>query len=411
MESLATVYADIVELIFTHTDILHILSFEQKQQLYIAIGANFNTYQRWIAHGAAYRRAYTEIMDTLARHNIPFPTNSLIGRGKFPQTLLCRAALSYNIQLAEELLRRGAEVDAPDALRITPLIMCLKSYGCDITNDTRVEQMIRLLIRSGASLEPTDDYYALNEACENALPLSVIRFLIEKGSQVNNMPKQKAPLHLLIAAEEWNNSTVEGIITLVDFGADLNMETVHRDGNVLECCLTPIAVAINNEKWTAVQFLLNKGVNINIGVSGGHQHTIVHLLIFKMFILETKHELEAKRNIISCFESLLDQQYSIGRGDLLNAKNHKSCSPLETTIFLAFTRCAKLLLDRGAETPTRTVELINDLDENPPKDIIYGNESLGVVGRSPSTYRASLKEIGDLIDFADNSRIEEIPWF
>ena len=349
--SLETVCSDIVALLLPQIDKLHKVTEEEKQQFYVGIGAgsDSNDFQRWCMHGHAYRKAYTDIMDTLTQHKIPFCPQSRLGH-EVTYTPLTRAAMSLNSTYISELLKRGADVnDRDNDTRSTPLSVALASASLLISSTIKALQAIEILIRNGASLKAVSntrtDYHmepgcALRYACQLPAPANIIQLIASSAPIYINERSLlgETPFHVLVS--QIDDDDIEAVHVLLDLGADPNIETEHEQS--MKCCLTVTAMAFHGHCWTVPKLLLDRNASTETGIRGGHRQTLAHYLIHWAFQCPSE-----ERMIISDLECLLDHPVSEQR-NLLDDLDHMGISPVALATLYGLPNIVKIFLERGA---------------------------------------------------------------
>jgi len=389
--ALGTVCCDIVELFFTQTDVLYLIPSKEKELLYNHIGVGFpNEFQRWVIHGDAYEKAYTEVIDLLARYSVELPIHpqaTLSPGSTFAP--LTRAAMGFNLPLAKALVKRGANVNERDYTNgTTALFQALLSSAAAIAGPTKMLQMVDFLIKSGASVEPESNAPShrlavgeplLHFACMTSSSVDMIHLITMRApAHINSKQCGRTPLHH-IAAGGIDDENVKAFHMLLDLGADPDMETDHR-GDGFKCCLTPIAYAVScGDGWDLTQHLLDHDVSTDIGLRGGHRRTLVHLLINKAFLVLPRQRRGEDTKITSRLENLLNHPVARER-DLANKTDCYRISPISSAVTRGLPHCVRILLDVGVKTNVlikgkTLLQAINHFQTRPPS-FVFGDTEL-----------------------------------
>ena len=153
--------------------------------------------------------------------------------------------------------RFGNQVDRPDKLKTTPLIVAVQNGNLDC---------VKILLKYKAEIEGRGDFvYAENEIFYRCTPLfvaaangivDILSFLVESGADINAWSvasdfTQFTPL--MIACE---NEELDAVIYLIDQGAEVNLQN-----NFGETALHK-ASAVSNNNYT-LSCLINSGANVN----------------------------------------------------------------------------------------------------------------------------------------------------
>lgn len=153
-------------------------------------------------------------------------------RNQSEQTPLMLAASHFDARTIRSLILAGANVNATDGWRQTPLIYAAR--------DSKSATCVQVLIDAGAELHmpDADGSTALHWAAQNKNPEVVCRILLAGVSPNLRSSRGFTPLH--IATRDNSNPNVAAAIVI--FGGDPSLET--DDGK------TPVDFAEENESFT-----------------------------------------------------------------------------------------------------------------------------------------------------------------
>lgn len=386
--ALSSVCSDILDLLFSETNVLELIPLDRKVRFYDYIGQSFwsNDLQRWYMHGARYEEVYLETMDTLARY-IPFPNDP----ATYPEFRPLKSAIMYfNVPLIKAMIRHGADLNEPprgcSALMKFALDCCL----CRVAGLSKMMDMIQFLVENGASLDG-------NHACEPGLssppplftacdgvPAEIVTYLaVSAPHQINKKYDGQTPLHR--AAQGLSNDARHAQIcrALLDLGADPNIECDHfrRDRYVINCCYTATAWALNAGDWLLVtKPLLDQGASSDIGIGGDHRETLAHLLVRRAASKQGLRLDGEDKLMANLLENLLQHPVAKER-DLLNDQGYHGIAPLGLATFYGLPYLVEVLLKFGATmenvaSPGMTLaEMIRDCRIFQPRYVVESVES------------------------------------
>ncbi len=173
------------------------------------------------------------------------------------QTALWWAATHCHLPLAEELLRRGANVNTPDHHGGTPLT---QAASCGHL------EMVRYLVSQGADIHAriSDGRKALNLAVTHGR-LEVAAYLIEAG----NSPDERCGngfTPLMVAALENHYDLAD---FLIKQGADVNATHLGVGNYIAMRDWTPLCFAVSAGLVRLTRLLLNAGADVHYRVPAG----------------------------------------------------------------------------------------------------------------------------------------------
>lgn len=133
----------------------------------------------------------------------------LISRYNIPEGLLSSAVSNGNMKLFNLLLEKGAPVDSPNPKISSPLMTAISAKNI---------QVVEELLKRGAKMRLNEND-ALITACDSSVEM--VKLLIEKyGARVNSFLKNATPLS--VACSKGN---LEIVKCLLEHGADVNFES------------------------------------------------------------------------------------------------------------------------------------------------------------------------------------------
>ena len=410
--------SDILEIILNEDHNLQNFWPTERESIWNHVGVGQgNDFQRWCIHEALVEDATRDFIRTLIHADFPFPMHpqaTIALSVEIPP--LHRAAMSFNATLINSYIDIGMNVNVRDWVDgHTALHAAIESWGRSIARPAKMLKAITALIDHGASLEDEQDSSSyrmsaaspLHFACSRGAPPCVVKFLMSRAPRMLNKKHYgQAPLHVYQSFDPISNhESSESLRILLSKGAILNIESDHRDGGHMECCHTPVASFLARHSWKFAELLLDRGCSMIFGVSGGHEQTLAHLIIFGGFIDATHPN---KNDRESLFESVLDHP-KVRQSNIVNHENYQGYSPLEMAIELGLPRYAKILLEHGCNyrlPVSRNISTFVDHKlQYPPPFVVHerivaerNNETAKKPLMSHSQYRDSLTAIRHMID-------------
>lgn len=263
--------------------------------------------------------------ERLARHmlDLDADVHKLSNAG---ENVLHFCSYIYNIELAREIVARGANVNARTKYGMTPVL-----EACIAVN----LKLVRLLVDNGADVFAVDKggnstlFYAnWYDECEgmdevysitNEDRTELTRYLVELGVDVNLAGNIGTPLHAAVKRNDF-----ESVKVLVENGADVNIISEFFDA------------PLHNANAVIASYLLKNGANVNaLDDDGG---TVLH----KSRIDDTK------------FELLIDH------GADIHAQDHNGKTPLHVAASIGNLDRVCALVKMGASV------FVRDKDDNTP---------------------------------------------
>lgn len=315
------------------------LTAEDIAYIYGRIGANSDVssdFRRWLMHGASLERAYQAVVDTLISFGIcasftSHPTENL----KSLESPLYWAALSHNAPLVQEFLRRGVKVNelfGSFTKRTALEWAIINSPFC--TRTQKACDTVKLLQDCGGTTQPWTPIYI---ACTFDAPKELMQLLISSNPRdINVRWNGRTPLNSYLRGD----CTFCKFKLLVDAGADIHSEDVvledPEDPKAPFPNRTPLAGAIICMNWSVVEYLLDHGASLEVGVTCHKPQSVLHILaclayesVFKKSVGDMEALLSMVRKI------MLHPEIVARRQDLVNHANYCGLSPLKMAVELA----------------------------------------------------------------------------
>ncbi|XP_072018517.1 transient receptor potential cation channel subfamily A member 1-like isoform X2 [Amphiura filiformis] len=233
--------------------------------------------------------------------------------------LLHVAAQSNDVELIEELIQKGADINIKSSVdEATPLHIASK-YNC--ANATEV------LLLHGADVTDalTNGQTALHVCCRRG-HLMLIKILVEKGkSDVNSRDKDKTtPLHQAMI-----NGELEIFTYLVENGADICAKDINNE--------TPLMLAAQGGFLEIVQYFLTIASQQGIGILD--------------YLSLTDNEGSSALHLAVGSRNLVVAKFLIDRGAPVNCqKVSNGFAALHQAAVLGDPSLVQMLIDKGAQT-------------------------------------------------------------
>ncbi len=295
---------------------------------------------------------------------------------------LLLAAKNGEKGIVELLLQHGAEINAQDPEKQTPLALATIAGAKDV---------VAFLIKQGADVNTTNIRGNTPLICSTQASPEITQLLLESGAAAKiNEAGYEAETALHFAAE---NSGIPTIELLLQHGANINAR--NRFGQ------TPLALATLKDRKDIVEFLITRGADVNtISTRGntpliGASHSspeITRLLLAARGTEMINHagsdrmtalHFAAENGAIETIELLLQH------GADINARDQQGRTPLALAILQGREDIVAFLIKKGADVNTINVRgstpLMLSMGISSSHDIIY-----------------SLLEAGAIINCADN---------
>ena len=202
---------------------------------------------------------------------------------------------------------------------------------------------------------------------------------------------------------------------LLDAGADVNAESDHK-ARKWSCCWTAAAHGVQFQDWRFLKLCLDRGSTLEIGTSGGHHRTLVHLALREAFMIEYRPRavIDRLRKRTAEFIGLLLSHPASRGTDVVNRPDFAGMTPLMLATIWALPRCVAVLLDNGADvnhqwrgrsysdlidacyTPRAPLDFVVADDQYKESTTVHVEEC-AVYPRKQSEYFSCLDEICHLI--------------
>jgi ankyrin repeat protein len=284
-----------------------------------------------------------------------------LAAGECGATPLMMAVLSEDIEIVEELLGSGAQVDVygsdPEHRRVTLTELQLAAGRCSY-------DLVEVLLSAGADVNKPAAGSEGKTALQGAVDgddESIVQLLLEAGAHVNapGNPGAEYPRTPLLAAVE--NGNVELVRDLLDAGADVNAPAFGQYGsNALEAAIA--RGQVSGDVYSEISSILveaggdialstynsHRGLELKEAVSRGDLKTLQFLLGMGVDVNETWNVLQdaIKQGNSQLVDILLRagadvnaQSYSSG---------HHGFTPLQQAMKSRHIELVKLLLKEGA---------------------------------------------------------------
>ena len=296
---------------------------------------------------------------------------------KYGWTLLHKAAGGGHHLCTQLLLAHGAEVNALDKKKCTPIARAAGGGHHLCT---------QLLLAHGAELNALDIYEwtPIARAAAGGHHLCM-QLLLDHGAEVNPPHNQNVwtPLH-----EATGRGSLECMQLLLDHGAEVNPP---RNKNVC----TPLHTAADCENPECVQLLLDHGAEVNATEQNWHRP--LHLA--------------ARRGHLECMQLLLSH------GAEVNVQSIFKHTPLQAAACCGNYKCMQLLLSHGAEVKTDIV-IFNSLPPGAQRLITVAHaikdkvteflEAACAEGQIDPDLKDAAKSIANKIIFSSDKSLEEL---
>ncbi len=221
----------------------------------------------------AAKKGDEDLVQLLLKHGAKV---NLTENGK-ERSALHKAATSGHVNVISLLLNAGADIEAKDAQRLTPLMTAAKKgmikaveafLDAGAKNDNALEQaaikghkdVVEFLIARGAD----NSKMLLRLAAQNG-HAEVLKSLIKKGVDVNELPNHCTPLHL--AAR--NGHTAAASVLLENRA---NIEAKSHSG------MRALYYAVDSGQYDLVELLIKAKAEVN-AKNGRYEFTALHLAV------------------------------------------------------------------------------------------------------------------------------------
>ena len=251
----------------------------------------------------------------------PEQVNAIFGRYTFP---LFAALEKENIEVAELLLKLGANVDARDTTG-SPILLKVFSQRQRLDQRSLVKK-VKLLLKYRVDVNVRDDTLTSPlHLAEYRGELEVAKILVKHNADVNSQDSDgKTPLHMLSEGRANNEADVlDHARLLLKRGAEVNKRDENYD--------TPLHVTIRWAWFKFAQILLEHGADA--AAENNQGETPLHVMS-KLWIMDSKYR-------------VLDQLLEHGADTEVNRRDNAS---LPLAIVWLRLNLAQILLENGADT-------------------------------------------------------------
>ena len=306
----------------------------------------------------------------------PQYVNAFGGRYRFP---LLAAQGEGHGEVAELLLKHGAEIDVQEATGKTMLLVVLSEL---LGHDNHLN-MVDFLLTHGADVNARDDTFtsSLHLAEGHYYMRHVVTILLKHGADVNSQDNNgKTPLHILLETEisyrpegeDEDEDSFDDVRLLLEHGADVNIQD--KDNQ------TPLLLAMELGWFRTVFILIEHCADVNTeNKSGGN---LLHELLLSDSKKKKKELLLSDSSIDDEGEALDHALLLLKYGVEVNKRDKHKDTPLHLAIAANWFRLAGILLEHGADanaendqgmTPLHILsetDFIEELIEDDSEDIL-----------------------------------------
>ncbi|KAI2473461.1 hypothetical protein F4781DRAFT_380410 [Annulohypoxylon bovei var. microspora] len=302
------------------------LSIEHINRVYRAVGSGGCDITRWLMHGKSYNKVYGRVFDLLEKFGFKIPLIPSDMDNVPRLSLLGSAVISYNIPLIKELLGRGARINDHSQVH-TALGWAFTS--ADATGPQhKVIDTIKLLLDNGAATSPDTP---LHKACTFFVGPNILRLLVDQNPQsVNIVYHGFTPLLSLLSLDIKDDLMAKIEILASPPNADLDIESRHNSREA-DCCYTALAYSLVNLEWPAAKFLLERNAKLELGTTGGHQHTVLHLLVQQASTMRTQEHATEWGMLLAIIDRLLGY-LALKKSNLINIEDYNGVTPLRMAV-------------------------------------------------------------------------------
>ena len=215
-----------------------------------------------------YYSALCGFYDLVEHLTITHPeyVNAFGGQFRFP---LLAALGQGHVEIAELLLKHGADIDARKATGKTMLLTAI--YWLD--GSDFLSNMVEFLLTHGADVNARDDTFtsSLHLAQEYYGAKQVVTILLKHGADVSSQDKDgKTPLHMLLEAGIYDDAyAANHVRLLLEHGAEVNIQDKENQ--------TPLLLAMKWSWFKTTRILIEHGADVNTENKSGK--TVFHILL------------------------------------------------------------------------------------------------------------------------------------
>lgn len=311
-------------------------------------GVNINALneENWNLLHVASRKGHVDLAKLLLGSSPPIHINAQTNTG---WTALLMAVYINHSDLVRLLIQKGANLDLYNQERWTAFHIAAKAGNVEI-----LEELLKKSKqpRSSINSQNTQDWIPLHLACmENHL--SVISFLIQKGSELNTASITGwTPLHVATA-----QSHPQAVKTLLSLGLQRGLDMDNKDADGW----TALHIAAYQGDSDIVKILLEKGARLallnkegynalHVAASRGHANVISTFLDRKsQFIDERIPDKSTALHLAVSSGHLAVANTLLLRGAKIHAENEKGWTPLHQAVYRGDQKIVELFLQRAVE--------------------------------------------------------------
>ncbi|XDG03647.1 hypothetical protein ABKA04_003262 [Annulohypoxylon sp. FPYF3050] len=317
---------------------LHLpLSKQDMERICYGVGSNVGDFNFWFRHGISFNSVYKTIFDLLEQFGLKITLDSSNITDMKILNPLCRAVMSYNVPLVKELLRRNADINdrSQDFTALEWAFLCSDATG----PRHKVHDTIRVLLENGANTGPEPPLY---KASSYFMDSDVIQLLVDQDPQsINTIYKGFTPVANLLSLDIKDDLMAKVQIMTAPPFINLDVESPHSNDE--GCCYTALAHSLVNLEWPVAKCLLDRNAKLELGTRGGHQSTVLHLLIQHAYSMQSKEHTVDWGMLLATIDNLLEYQAS-KEMKLVNTRDYRGVTPLGMAVQFKFRSLVERLL-------------------------------------------------------------------
>ncbi|RFU27758.1 hypothetical protein B7463_g8575, partial [Scytalidium lignicola] len=321
----------------------------------------------------AIRKSHEDVVEELLRNGAD-PNHSTLQPPVLDQIFVDICDEDQRLRLLKLLIQHGANIDAIDANKTSPLIYaaqlgnieCAKyllDHGADISLadysersafiyaiDYNQIEIVRLLLERGVKLHGTEqgEQAPLFRALDND---SVVKLLLEHGAEIN-VRSSYGQTPLMVAAEYGYEASLK---LLLSYDAAIDLEMARNKGDMIGGW-TALMYGVDSGTEEVVRLLAEAGANVNHQVYDGstpvHQAvnngTIKKLMEFRPDVNIPNIDDNMPLHFVRRGMPLEHAQLLVHAGAILDFQNKEGYTPLGVALYNGNDGVAEYLIERKA---------------------------------------------------------------